>query len=115
MGRAATVDLPIPVRAALHELKERLTQRFGERFCGLRLFGSHAVGTATAQSDVDLLVLIKGLTHAEKIEAVELTADLSIDHFVDLSPLVISPEEFDFLLNREIRLAQDIQRVGVPL
>jgi predicted nucleotidyltransferase len=55
-------------RDFLAKVKAALAEEFGERFRGLVLFGSEARGEAEPDSDVDLLVLLRG--------PVDLTADL---------------------------------------
>jgi len=56
-------------KLAVEELRERLKsaskdlrQVFGEAFTGLLLFGSYPRGEASEESDVDVLVVIRGLS-----------------------------------------------------
>lgn len=81
----------------------------------VRLFGSHARGEASEESDIDLLVLLEGLTHAEKVRAIELGAEVSLETDTWLSPLVMAPAAFRDLIRLEARLALDIEREGVSL
>lgn len=106
---------PAHIRQAVEEYKERLLSRFADRVKEMRLFGSHTTGSDRAGSDIDLMVLIDGLSWKEKVEALDLAADISIDYLIDLSPLLLSPEQFRFLVDRETRLALDILDHGVPL
>jgi predicted nucleotidyltransferase len=46
--------------AFLQEVKSLLTTAFGARLKGVVLYGSEARGEAAADSDIDLLVLLKG-------------------------------------------------------
>ena len=55
-------------REFLAKVKAALAEEFGDRFRGLVLFGSEARGDAGPESDVDLLVLLRG--------PIDLTADL---------------------------------------
>lgn len=45
----------------------------------------------------------------------DIANDLFLETDVLLSPLVLSQAEFQTLLNRERRLALDIQREGIPI
>ncbi len=56
--------MPPHVRAALAEAKVRLTELYGERLDRLVLYGSHARGDARDDSDVDLLVVLRGEVNA---------------------------------------------------
>ena len=103
------------VRQAVKEYKERLLSHFPGRVKEMRLFGSYTTGAHRADSDIDILVLIDGLNRKEKIEAIEMAADISIDYLIDLSPLLLSPDQFRFLVSRETRLALDILAHGVQL
>jgi predicted nucleotidyltransferase len=102
-------------RAVARACGERLRERFGERVVDVRLFGSYARGEADEDSDIDLLVLIAELTNSDKIEAIELCSEVSLQTGLNLSPLVMSPPELDRLRMLEARLALDIDREGIPL
>ena len=44
----------------LHQLKTRLEEAYGKRLHGVVLFGSEARGDAQKDSDIDVLVILKG-------------------------------------------------------
>ena len=44
----------------LREIRSRLEAAHGDRLCGVVLYGSEARGEAGADSDIDVLVLLKG-------------------------------------------------------
>jgi predicted nucleotidyltransferase len=48
------------VRHALDEVRKRLTELYGDRLVRLVLYGSQARGDAHPESDVDVLVVLKG-------------------------------------------------------
>lgn len=54
------VDLPPPVRAAVTEAVARLREVYGDRLDRVILYGSYARGDARPDSDVDLLVVLRG-------------------------------------------------------
>ncbi len=84
--------LPPATANALDELCTGLRARFGGRVERLALFGSRARGEANEDSDVDVLVVIEGLTSGEGREVDALVGDLLTRHDVLLSPLLISSE-----------------------
>jgi len=47
-------------RVIIADIKSRLAATFGDRFTGLVLYGSRARGDAQPDSDMDLLVILRG-------------------------------------------------------
>ena len=81
----------------------------------LVLFGSHARGAAKDDSDVDLLVVVDGLTSADAREIDAMVGDILTRTDVLLSPLVLSVTRFAELRGRERRLVAEIDREGIPV
>lgn len=110
-------SLPMHVQAAVDRFRSGVTRRFGDRLVDLRLFGSFARGEAWEESDVDVLVLVEDVTRDERDEIVALATDagLSDEACVVISPFVRSPEQLAERRRRELRIATDIDREGVPL
>jgi len=53
----------MPSKAELSEIKYHLEQTYQDRLEEVYLYGSEARGTAGADSDIDLLVVLKGPVH----------------------------------------------------
>jgi len=83
----------------------------------VRIFGSHARGDADDDSDVDVAVVISGLTEAERTEAIDLAFSAwKLDPSPRiLSPLVWSEAELEDRVRSERRIAQDVLADGVPV
>lgn len=93
-----------------------LVERFGERLAELRLFGSFARGDAREGSDVDVLVVVRGLTDRERDEAIDLAYDARHDlEWVDLCPVVYSDAQVAERRERERALLRAIDAEGIPL
>jgi predicted nucleotidyltransferase len=107
--------VPGDVLVALGELKQRLVQRFGPRVRAVVLFGSHARGEARPDSDVDVLVLVEGLTGRERSAIYGMGAEVWMETGVDVAPVVFSTEEYAELERLERLLPQDIAREGVAI
>lgn len=107
--------LPAGHREALEGYAARLRARFGGRLRFVRLFGSWARGTAGPDADIDVAVVVEGLTRQEWAEALSLAAESEIGGGEALSPFVVSGERFDELVRRERRLASDILEEGAAL
>ncbi|HXE80920.1 MAG TPA: nucleotidyltransferase domain-containing protein [Vicinamibacterales bacterium] len=102
-------------RAAVEEFSRRVRARFGDRVAKLALFGSHARGEATEESDVDILVVIDDLTPSDGREIDEIVGDILTRMDVVLSPLALSAARLAELRARERRIAREIDRDGIPV
>lgn len=108
---------PIPerVRAALAEFANLTRSRFEARLAELRLFGSYARGDEGAESDVDVLVTVDGLTDPERRAIFSDAYDVFARHEVTVAPLALSAEQFSLLRERQRLIAREIERDGVAL
>lgn len=114
-GVSAVEYLTAAEKAALAELREELRKMLGDRLVGLYLYGSKARGDYGAGSDVDVAVIVKGLTGNLKKAVFDKAADIELERDLCLSTLVLSEEQFELLKRRERRIGLDIEREGVSL
>jgi len=106
----------VPVeKKVLEELKRNLTGLLGDRLRKLVLYGSRARGDYDAESDIDIAIIVRGLTRELKNQIFDMVADIEMEHLTPLSTLVLSEEDFELLKRRERRIALDIEREGIPL
>jgi predicted nucleotidyltransferase len=107
-------DLPPAVRQAVEELRQSLARLYGERYAGLYLYGSYARGDFREESDVDLLLLLKGAVNsmAELNRLSEMLSDLCLRHDVLIAVYPV-PEEW--LTVRKSPLFENVRREGVAL
>ena len=101
--------------AILQELKRSLESFLGDQLINMVLFGSMARGDYHDESDVDVAIIVRGLTRKLKGQILDKVAELELEHHMPLSILVLSEEEFNHLKKRERRIALDIEREGIPL
>jgi predicted nucleotidyltransferase len=99
----------------LRELKRSLDSFLGDQLVSMVLFGSMARGDYHDESDMDVAVIVHGLTRRLKGQILDEVAELELEHHMPLSVLVFSDEEFNHLKKRERRIALDIEREGIPL
>jgi predicted nucleotidyltransferase len=99
----------------LIELKNNLKEFLGDNMIGLTLYGSRARGDYDDESDIDIAIIVRGLTRELKNQILDMVADIEIKYLMPLSTLVISEEDFEFLKKRERRIALDIEREGIQL
>ena len=98
----------------LRELKRSLESFLGDQLVSIVLFGSMVRGDYNDESDIDVAVIVHGLTRKLKGQILDEVAELELEHHRPLSVLVLSEEEFNHLKKRERRIALDIEREGIP-
>lgn len=114
----AAVELPPAVARSLVRFRAALDARFGSRLKEVVLFGSYARGDADEESDVDVLVVVTGLTETERREVMDLAYDADAaerELWVGLSPLPYSEAQAQELRSRERLLLRNVDREGVRL
>lgn len=100
---------------ALEIYIQKLKAVYGSRFVLAKLFGSAVRGERWTESDIDILILIADLTWEEKRRVWDEATLLNIEWDILLSPLVMTPPEFQELHNRERRIALDVEQEGIEL
>jgi len=83
--------------ALLQQVRSLLRNVFGERLCGVVLYGSEARGDAHDDSDIDFLVLLKGpIDVGRDIDAITRATYplmLEIDRIIDATPVNVRDYE----------------------
>ena len=85
------------IRTILAELRSRFEALYGDRLVKLILYGSQARGDAKPDSDIDVLVVLKGPvqvgTEIERGSTV--TAALSLEHDVVISSVYVAEDRYN--------------------
>jgi len=100
---------------ALIELRSALRELLGNQLVRFVLYGSKARGDYDAESDIDVAIIVKGLTRELKNQILDKVAEIEIEYLTPLSTIVLSEEDFELLKKRERRIALDIENEGIPL
>jgi len=84
------------VETILAELREGLEKLYGDRLVHLILYGSRARGDAEPDSDIDVMVVLKGpISHGQETRNTsDLRLSLSLEYDVLISFTYISEEQF---------------------
>jgi predicted nucleotidyltransferase len=94
--RSCDVTLPSPLADYLRQYVSSLDRHFGDRLVSVVLFGSRAREQARAESDADLLVVIRGLPRNrwQRYEGFKDRAREISGEFADMLALILAtPEE----------------------
>ena len=99
----------------LSEYATRLRSLFGNRLVDVRLFGSFARGDANEDSDIDVLVLVDGLTDSEIGVVAGEVATLVSRTRLPLAPLPMATERLAELRTQNRALACALDEDGISV
>ncbi|MGB9661795.1 MAG: nucleotidyltransferase domain-containing protein [Moorellaceae bacterium] len=111
----AETIIPDNVGRAIKEFCELLRGELGANLLGIRLFGSVVRGTATPESDIDILVLVQREDRATREAIIGATVGMNLKHDVVISPVIMSAERYSAPLFRETHFYKSLQEEGIPL
>ena len=102
------------LKRILSELRARLTKLYGDRLERLILYGSHARGEAKTESDIDVLVVLKGTVRRweESQRTSEIRADISLRNNAVVSCMYVSMDGYQ---NDDEPLLENVRREGVAV
>ena len=94
---------------------EQLKERFGNRILGAYLFGSTAKGTATSESDIDVLIVYSDMNERDLLEAVsEISFKLACKEGKLIETVPMSKQEFEQSLGHSPFL-WEVLKFGKPI
>ncbi len=105
------------LKAILEEIIPKITNQITSSLHSIVLFGSHAKGTATKSSDIDLLFIISNIKDKSVRDAIEREcASYQHSHNVKISPFITNMEEFKKMLrSKEMNVGKEAKEYGVAL
>lgn len=120
MNVASGADRPTPAltpaeQAGVSELVAGARAILGDELREVRLFGSRARGEGTADSDVDLALVVTAEGRRRRRGVQDLAFDIGLRLGIALAPLIVEEGVLADLRQRERRLALDLDREGIPL
>jgi uncharacterized protein len=107
--------ISISDQEAITVLLQRLMASHGRVLVSLTLFGSKARGDDTAESDIDILVLVNVDDWVVRSEISRVGAGVSLEHNVVLTLLTFTAARWDWMQSINHPLCREILRDGVPL
>lgn len=86
----------------LQDLKNLLSQHLGNIIKNVILFGSQAKNTEHAESDYDVLIILKTKYNWKtKDKIIDLCYDINLKHDIIIDPHIIAEEEMNTLRGRQ--------------
>lgn len=107
---ATSTDIP-----AVQDFVSQVSEKYADNYLASFLYGSQARGTARTDSDIDILVLLQKADHWSKRAIIDLAYDEYLATGVDISPLVMSVDEYERQKRIGIPLIAEIERDRVRL
>ena len=102
-------------RMALDEFCERVRVLLGSDLKKLALFGSKADGTDNAESDIDVLVLIKDSAMKRRREIRDVAFDVNLKYNLYLSPRIIPSSVFKHPVWSFTPFIKGLKQRSIPL
>lgn len=105
------------LKTILEEVIPKITPKITSTLHSIVLFGSHAKGTATKSSDIDLLFIISNIKDKSGRDTIEREcANYQYSHNVKISPLITDMEEFKKMLkSKEMNVGKEAKEHGIAL
>ena len=102
------------IKKILEEFKREIKRLYGKKLKKVILYGSYARGDATKDSDIDLLIVLKGnIVHGEEIDRmIDIITEINLKYGVLLSVYPISENDY-FTLNSPLLI--NVRKEGVLL
>jgi predicted nucleotidyltransferase len=119
-SRASTTQNTLPIGQKelefLRDFKGRLLKRYSDRVKLISLFGSRATRRARNHSDYDVFIMVDKKDRQLTDGIFDLAYDIYVesDLTIDISPVIMTEEYFQNRLSQERKIAEDIQREGIP-
>jgi predicted nucleotidyltransferase len=102
-------------RAALADYLAQLRAACGDRLLRVMLFGSKARGDSEPESDIDILVVLRGELDGLKDKLADLSYDISLNYGVVVSDLVVGERRYEWMSRHNEPLLSEVMREGVEL
>jgi len=102
-------------KEVLSQFKEACAQVFGDNLQDIILFGSHARGEATTESDIDVLVILNNDDPGTRRDVYSLVVDTFLKTDIYLSVKVISEEHRIYLREKDASFITNVEREGIRI
>lgn len=94
MAQLEEPELLSQEKEAISEFREILVKAFGSRLRSFVLFGSKARGEKDPESDIDILLVVEGLSRDDEDKIYKIGAEISLKRDVVLSSVCFDTAEY---------------------
>lgn len=101
------------IKEVLKEFREQIEKLYGKRLKDIILYGSWARGDATKESDIDLIIILKGkvIPGAEIDRMIDIITDINLKYGELISVYPVSEHDYS-TINSPLLI--NVRREGVP-
>lgn len=112
IGFRMVLTMETAIKSILAQLHNRFEVIYRDRLSNMLLYGSQARGDADPESDIDVLVVLKGeVSPCDEIDrTIKDIADVSLENDVVVSCVFVSEDQFE---NERSPLLMNIRREGI--
>lgn len=100
---------------AVKEFCSEIKRKLRTSVLDVRVFGSVARGSATPESDIDVLVLLEVSAPEIRDKIAEIALDINLKYDVVISPVIISKEHYSNSLFQETAFYRNLEQEGVSI
>ncbi len=106
--------MKIPLQAILSQLRREFARIFGDRMEAMYVYGSQARGEALPDSDIDVLVVIRGeFNYFDFLHRTdEITARIALENDIVISRVLVSREKLE---NSHLPFYINVRREAVAI
>ena len=113
--RTALPDSRPEVRAAIADYVHKVATDYANEVLSITLHGSQARGEASAESDIDLLIVVRRDTPALRQALIDLAWQVQFEHDIVISDIIRGVEQLDRMQARRFPYYQSIEMEGILL
>jgi predicted nucleotidyltransferase len=102
-------------KGALDDFVKRVEREYGPLVERVILFGSYARGEAGKESDIDVLVVVRGDRARLRKELIDIATEIMLDTEEYISVKVLTVDEFNHMKEKKYGFLLNILKEGVPI